>query len=309
MAVIAGAKRVIHRLANRRRIKLVDALRLIRERFDGPIPRTLYHYTSADALLSILAKKELWAGNITHLNDARELEHGVEIVSATIKKEITKATERMVKELLKQTQKTLVEMRKEWAQNFYAVSFCSHGDLLSQWRGYGLMGGGYCLGVTPDLLRPEGADGDDAIALRRICYLERDQRRVVTNVLTCAYGYLPRLSLGWKQKIKDMATELAMELFIYFSAFKDQSFEEEKEWRLVYLLPNNAQVKFRAANNALKPYIVVPLKDSKDQVPLLSVRHGPTLNRDVATTSLRLRLSQDYPRVRVYASEVPYRAI
>src|SRR5690349_2380430 len=37
-----------------------------------PLPRTLWHYTSADALAKILETGQLWATHVTTLNDALE---------------------------------------------------------------------------------------------------------------------------------------------------------------------------------------------------------------------------------------------
>lgn len=304
MPLIQRTKRAVQRVFGRRP-KFREALRLIRRHAQGAIPRTLFHYTSADALLKILASGELWAGNIAHLNDSRELAHGVDVVEEVITKQLSIVSEPAARDLLKGTKRKVEEMTTQWAQHFYAVSFCSEGDLLSQWRGYGRMGGGYCVGFDPRKFpRPEG---DDAAELQRISYLKPDQRRVIASALKKGLEYIPRGRTHRKDGVRDLATELAMELFQYLSSFKDRSFSEEKEWRLVTLLGDSNAVQFRAAENALKPYIVVPLRSDLARVPIQSVRHGPALDREVATKSLTLMLSRSHPRVRVLASNVPFR--
>jgi len=47
---------------------------------DDPITCNLYHYTTLDAALSILAARSLWLTNFKYLNDDEEILHGNNIV-------------------------------------------------------------------------------------------------------------------------------------------------------------------------------------------------------------------------------------
>jgi hypothetical protein len=45
------------------------------------IPTTLYHYTTTDGLLGILASEEVWATDIRFLNDTSELVDAIKLFS------------------------------------------------------------------------------------------------------------------------------------------------------------------------------------------------------------------------------------
>jgi hypothetical protein len=73
---------------------------------------------------------------------------------------------------------------KEWTQNAisvfdeqggaYIACFCRQPDLLSQWRGYGAVGGGYAVGfVARELAR-----ASSGILLRKVVYDRRDQLNI-----------------------------------------------------------------------------------------------------------------------------------
>jgi hypothetical protein len=201
--------------------------------------------------------------------------------------------------------------------NIYAISFCDNGDLLSQWRGYGSMGGGYCIGFGPSRFRP--AD-DPPPMLRRVFYDQKQQEAIVLKVLRLARHYLPRGNRSSRadSQILAMAHDVAMELFYYVSSFKDPSFAEEREWRLVYHFSDTMlkeRLEFRASAAGIKPYVQVAItrvKHSKPQrLPIKVIRHGPSVNPTLAKHSIELLLQRaeyDRRRVLVCGSNVPYRS-
>lgn len=49
-------------------------------------PSELFHYTTADGLLGILTKQNLWATDVLYLNDASEFRYADELIVEAIKK-------------------------------------------------------------------------------------------------------------------------------------------------------------------------------------------------------------------------------
>ena len=48
-------------------------------------PSILYHYTSQEGLLGIIKNREVWATDISYLNDTKEYKYTVDLTSERIK--------------------------------------------------------------------------------------------------------------------------------------------------------------------------------------------------------------------------------
>ena len=57
--------------------------------------------------------------------------------------------------------------------------------------------------------------------------------------------------------------------------FKDESFKEEKEWRLAIIEGGNAL--FREGDTLIIPYVEFDLKDENGNLPVDNIWIGPTL--------------------------------
>ena len=110
---------------------------------DGP--DTLYHYTSAAGLHGILSHKNLWASNVLFMNDASEVVYGRQVVARMLGPRRDK-----IPICGAFTGDRLFGLGESW--NIYVACFCENSDLLSQWRGYGVEGGGYCMGMNRNRL-------------------------------------------------------------------------------------------------------------------------------------------------------------
>ena len=110
-------------------------------------PELLYHYTTQEGLLGILEKACIWATHYRYLNDASE----GQIVSKLLIEELTKRTGD--EGVISQGKRILSEIT---SQDVYATSFSEHGNLLSQWRAYSGISGGYSIGFSPNYLEAIG---------------------------------------------------------------------------------------------------------------------------------------------------------
>ena len=92
---------------------------------------------------------------------------------------------------------------------------------------------------------------------------------------------------------------------------KDQSFHEEREWRLISPVCDNyanAPISYREGKSMLVPYMEFPLAQS-DQGSLL-IEHifvGPTPNMNLAIGSLTKFLSRAGIAHQLSNCEIPYR--
>jgi hypothetical protein len=119
--------------------------------------------------------------------------------------------------------------------NICVVSFCEHGDLLSQWRWYGEGGRGLSIGVSSNVLRGVARG---TINLWKCVYDERAHRELL-------HAVVERLLLEYRNERSLLGEALSAErthylLERFFASFlqivpiiKNPNFAEEREWRLV----------------------------------------------------------------------------
>src|SRR5262245_41256104 len=251
-------------------------------------PVLLYHYTTAQGLLSMLKSGHLWATESRYMNDPREFLHGAEIILQVMDRlDRRKSPARSLLDVRRQVQ-AHIEEKLPNARTF-CVSCCTKGDLLSQWRGYGDSGGGYALGFQPRFLfgrtRPERPP---LRSLLRVIYNRKQQdhlvarwgRAVIAGQIGGADSYF------WR----------------FFSeaiiSFKDPAYAEEGEWRLVqfgrawdrrgqWLHP----VQFRERKGEVVPYADIDLSQTKEfprRLPISEIVHGPTQDPERSSKALRL---------------------
>jgi hypothetical protein len=207
----------------------------------------------------------------------------------------------------------------------YSTSFCTNGDLLSQWRGYARGGGGYSIGLKG--IRSWLADksvGGKSINTRggfvRIHYDGQWTRDQMDQVLKRHFAILKaRANILTKpddiENEFQQATHAAGVSIVFLSlASKDPAFSEENEWRLVVTLldadgTEPIEPLFRATSNYLVPFIPITLLDDETQtMPIQSIVVGPTLKDAAAVRSVeRFIKLHGHPNVVVTLSAIPLR--
>jgi Protein of unknown function (DUF2971) len=110
------------------------------------VPNTLYHYTSLEALVSIVQSKRLRASAIRFLNDTSEAMRLKEDVVGILRKRASSSEDQ---EILK----TLIDALDPGPkQSLFVASLSEKSDLLSQWRAYCPSGRGVSIGFSSDSL-------------------------------------------------------------------------------------------------------------------------------------------------------------
>jgi hypothetical protein len=259
----------------------------------APPPDVLYHYTTAPGLLSMIKSGHLWATELRYMNDPREFLKGAEVILGVIDrlakgKNPPRAFRCLRKKVHRHIDEKLLNMR------IFCVSFCTTGDLLSQWRGYGDAGGGYAVGFEPSFLFGQlQTEGPPLRLLRRVIYNREHQERIVA---------------GWGHAVLGGAVSDNDWLFWRFfsqalASFKNSAYEEEGEWRLVQFgrvwsgreAPWLYPVQFRERRGEIVPYAIIDLSQSEPypgRPPISKIVYGPTLHPERTEKALRL-LTED----------------
>lgn len=287
------------------------------------MPDRLFHYTTAEGMLGILSSKEFWATHMSYLNDSSELSYGSTLVAERL------ANLSKLYDALPQW-KAFLDLAHSNRNAFdnileaYAICFCTNGDLLSQWRGYGLSGGGYSISLRPSAFN-EPVETEEAISkesiplLRKVIYDPLEQQELIDLAIIEVSGVVTRYWHKQKderarQRLIDACVSALRDFLVnYLVCLKNPVFKEEAEWRYVLVRPRGSRKgpprKFRARAGALIPYIEVDVfGHPHGQVHVSDIYCGPVLNPQLSVFAIEDMLgSLGYEGVKVHRSSIPLR--
>src|SRR5438045_2830962 len=109
-------------------------------RLHSDAPALLYHYTSQEGLLGIIQSSGLFLSDARFVNDASEISYGRDVFVDRLRRYIGGSADTRGKTVWKHfTEASRARLEKQWEwsfDHFYVASFCTEGNLLSQWRAY-----------------------------------------------------------------------------------------------------------------------------------------------------------------------------
>ncbi|AVA22493.1 hypothetical protein NXC24_CH02864 [Rhizobium sp. NXC24] len=269
----------------------------------------LYHYTTFPGALGILGSRSMWASCIHFLNDKEEFRHGI-ILASGIAESLIETQGPNGKRLLEK----IIQILPALARNFVCVaSFAEDGDLLSQWRGYAVPGG-VSLGFQKSAL--EAAAELHGFKLLKCIYGDRDKVDLITDYLNMFLQNIETLENAESKDIWNLAEGWVAAFHVYASSFKDQSFAEENEWRLISdpIPIDHSQVAVRPGPGLPIPYFDLPLQqatvDRQIDLGLDSIVIGPHREQELAENALRIAAATKNIRVEKFTrSAIPYRSV
>jgi hypothetical protein len=268
-----------------------------------------YHYTSMEALVSIVESDSIWLSDYSYLNDKTELVHGVKVVSEAINEFLSQGVSKEQEGLLQ----AWLEKASAPLQRVCVASFSADGDSLSQWRAYGNV----AIGFVPQ----EIGIHTNQSQLGVVQYDPEIQRKL-------ARVYVSHSMQAYAEDIKNNALERIPDVYHQFgqllelvSFFKDPSFRDEREYRLVYVEhpeifesmdflerpPKHFRVKGGRIYSHVKSSEMFPMPDHKWPLGICEVVLGPESD-DLMELGVREFLNenglQDVP---IKRSAIPYR--
>lgn len=268
----------------------------------------LYYYTRTDTMRSILTSGMFWATNILYMNDSEEYLNGL--------REIRGIMERYKRLDFRDVQ-VLDKLIHTPDPHIFTISFCTNGDLLSQWCVYARESGvnlelDFSL-IEVDEDRPgtffcpqDCKDADEievpaplkpVIYFTRNAMLEKVSKNQVYKRMDEIIERINALKLrsgedGAEEKISELAAQI-----------KRYEFSAEQEWRLIFnMTEHTAEYKktplfYREQDSILKPFIKVAVsKQDKAGLrpipwPVTAITVGPGYNQDQVFQSLRYFLN------------------
>lgn len=189
-----------------------------------------YHYCSIKSFKSIIKSKSIWLTNAKFMNDRLEnkmIEENFDYIIEILK---PLKTEIFID--------NLIENFKQYKNEVYLFCLSKNPDKLSQWRGYADDGKGVAIGFSmrlgADVLYrvPFFGDKDDQLGIHEVIYEKDKQKekilRMCDNEVKMKNNYSVDLSL----KLVDLSM-----------IFKNKSFKEEEEVRLMFVWDDKCESK------------------------------------------------------------------
>lgn len=238
---------------------------------------SLYHYTDASAVQSMLERKKFWLTDLRFMNDSTELLHGIDFLTKAMHLQpyglfydhqyANSAVEYL------STSLSLYQDATRLEDPVFSMSFSEKQDLLSQWRGYG----GYAVRFDRQCLEAAGIN-------LHPCIYDTKSKRDFSIDATSNTGATISRAMGENDGGLDMCSlNAAFELIKTAARLKHSGFEEEKEVRMI-LQRNDSEIKYRPRNGMLIPYIEVEIPEGA----ITGVQIGPV--RDQALSALAMEM-------------------
>jgi len=276
--------------------------------FQKGINRTLYHYTSIDALFGIAESRSIWASHIYCLNDSKEIIHASQAFKSVIDSMLSEL-EKEEKDFLEHFKKML-DFSNQTFPFIFIFSLSEEKSLLSQWRSYTPHGKGVSLGFDANILNALLQENAGFRIAK--CVYDPDQK---TELLS---GLIDKILDSYRQEMPfmmDPSIESRRQTFFEkfrsdilqtLAIVKHPAFAEESEWRIIspyFPFYKDEPIQFREGGAIVLPYIEIKLPEIKLEEVIL----GPTPHEALSMHTLSAFLSNKRLCDRVMNPSIPYR--
>lgn len=271
--------------------------RALAEHLHQSPPAFLYHYTSQDGLLGITTSRSLWATNISYMNDATEFDLSLNLIRNHLFAEFQRRGHPLPTGQITEESDRLslvwAAANKIIGTSIFVTCLCESGDLLSQWRGYAGAGYGYSLGFNTSPL--EKMASNSGFILGKCIYDPILQEEIIRQTID-------RILNDPNQEPTVHRFAIALK---YGAFFKNASFSEEQEWRLIFFSPDKpAPIQFRKGKSMIIPHTSIPI-DTGAAIDHVCVGSCPRM--ELSQRSVEYLLIHNNVTPTVYPSSIPFR--
>lgn len=269
----------------------------------------VYHYTDASGLIGILENHCLWINDANYMNDTHELKEGL-IKFRSKLKDVGGD-----KALLTAQFVDILIQNPYQIGKFFITSFCSNGNILDMWRGYGSNGQKYAIEFDQDrLLKGLKQQYPTAkVELVSCIYDVKEIDALITSQVEC--WLTDEQASIVKPKGDGCALNInmakLMEIIVRPAlSIKNYGFASEKETRIIVSLPSDfINVSHRSGAYGITPFIPFTF----DKQCINSITIGPTdcfarENNSVVSLLKKIGFEAPFPENFIQVSDITFRA-
>lgn len=266
----------------------------------------LYHYTTIDALISIVSRKELWVTKWDYLNDIDEFRVALEVCEAVLKEEKVKS------EVIRAVEKCVNESvhGNNLSNAYYIFSFSCDEDSQLLWSNYSNYDG---INLEIDFAKFIENLNYNMLWHGLVNYDFESQKECLRKTFYDEFididdfGKIKSLNEinrleGREYEMLILHMSVICELYSMF--FKRGCFESENEYRFVFATEKKQEISFRSKNRMVIPYIKKQI-ESIDFITRITI--GPTNQIDITAKGIRELLHYYQRDVDIAKSEIPLR--
>lgn len=250
----------------------------------------IYHYCGMNSFFGIVTNKNIRLSNAYKTNDYTELEWIFSIMENSM---ATVFKTEFIPSLRKSYQK--------WLENYFKphiACFSKDGDLLSQWRAYANDGKGISIGFNRKYFESVKMLDNKEFEIFDVVYRCKEQEKLLNNLFsTIGADNLKLLEEFYVNKGNNNYFEeitFVGALLKYGMIFKNETFSEEKEVRLIHGFDEIAAepdiFEYRVTQDDLISFVEIPIDVENDYPPIKEIILGP--NCKVNSNDLRYFLEQ-----------------
>ena len=319
-------------------LTILDIIPIVSQSIDNQCRNnSVYHYTDLNAFINIFSNREFWISNINYMNDSEEFSNGLQICIKVLEEYISKDTFELKKQFASILGiirlRKIPELMGIDTNNLFSISFCHHGDLLTQWNCYGI--NGVAIGfrnnntdidtgialvpknlyqeelkkyTSPDQMIPKN---ERLFYLKNVIYDDTEKEKVFRAL----FDHIAKEEEKIKGVIDIFQSNIINSIYYFCAYMKNQCFSHEQEARIIFPRNQNVEVSYRTRGNAILPYIKYKILNLNCRphklFPVSDIVLCPNPNIDYTMKSVKYFLqTQGYEYLvdKVRASEIPFRS-
>ena len=266
----------------------------------------IYHYTTIDALINIVSRKELWVTKWDYLNDMDELTVAEDVCAVVLREENVKS------EVIQDVKKYIKENIRGSAlsDSYYICSFSRNRDSQLLWSNYSNYDG---INIEVDFAKFRENLDLSIMWDGLVNYDLESQKKCL--IKTFYDEFIDVDDFGNIKSLKEinnlqgkayelLISHMSIICELYSMFFKGSCFKGEDEYRFVLTVDKEQIISFRNKNSIVIPYIEKKMKNT-DFITRITI--GPTNQIDVAAKGIGELLHYHKRDVEVVKSEMPLR--
>jgi hypothetical protein len=281
---------------------------------------TLWHYTTGNSLLAIINSNQLFATQVSCLNDSTEVHYGTNLLreafgSLQSDESLEENERKLLAEVVRNATPTGV-MPINAASKWFVTCFSQQRDDLSQWRAYSGGENGFAIGFTAGGFFRLGGPHN----LVQVNYDADLHRKLAVKIARATLQFFKK---GLAKRVgtgQDWPNEFLMEWDLMLSYLtpmvKDPAFQSEHEYRITYqlLLEDLPNMKFHQKSSLISRHLPLTFNSEfgespSKRLPIKEILVGPSRYKEISAVSVHTLLRQQgYDSVAVNVSAIPFQS-